>query len=182
MFLKHGKILWFNTTISSLTLDLCFTVPEENNNGFILISANGGLNQQRVAVCNAVVVAALLNATLVLPRFLYSSVWKDTSQFGDIYQEDYFVNYMKSDVHIVKDLPPHLQSLDLEAIGSQITDMDISKEAAPSEFIKAVLPILQQNGVVHFLGFGNRLGFDSVPVHLQVTHTVHLPRSSHLSR
>uniref|UniRef100_A0A0E0PYX6 O-fucosyltransferase family protein n=1 Tax=Oryza rufipogon TaxID=4529 RepID=A0A0E0PYX6_ORYRU len=142
-------------------------VPEENNNGFILISANGGLNQQRVAVCNAVVVAALLNATLVLPRFLYSSVWKDTSQFGDIYQEDYFVNYMKSDVHIVKDLPPHLQSLDLEAIGSQITDMDISKEAAPSEFIKAVLPILQQNGVVHFLGFGNRLGFDSVPVHLQ---------------
>jgi hypothetical protein len=25
-------------------------VPEENNNGFILISANGGLNQQRVAV------------------------------------------------------------------------------------------------------------------------------------
>uniref|UniRef100_J3MEU8 O-fucosyltransferase family protein n=2 Tax=Oryza brachyantha TaxID=4533 RepID=J3MEU8_ORYBR len=142
-------------------------VPEENNNGFILISANGGLNQQRVAVCNAVVVAALLNATLVLPRFLYSSVWKDTSQFGDIYQEDYFVNYMKSDVHIVKDLPPHLQSLDLEEIGSQITDMDISKEAIPTEFIKIALPILQQNGVVHFMGFGNRLGFDSVPVHLQ---------------
>ncbi|KAL6603956.1 hypothetical protein ACP70R_044317 [Stipagrostis hirtigluma subsp. patula] len=141
--------------------------PDENNNGYILISANGGLNQQRVAVCNAVVVAALLNATLVLPRFLYSSVWKDTSQFGDIYQEDYFINYMKSDVRIVKDLPPHLQSLDLEEIGSQITDTDISKEAEPSEFIKSVLPILQQNGVVHFLGFGNRLGFDSVPIHLQ---------------
>ncbi|CAN6169748.1 unnamed protein product [Urochloa humidicola] len=141
--------------------------PEEANNGFILISANGGLNQQRVAVCNAVVVAALLNATLVLPRFLYSSVWKDTSQFGDIYQEDYFMNYMKHDVRIVKELPPHLQSLDLEAIGSQVTDMDISKEAEPSEFVKSVLPILQQNGVVHFLGFGNRLGFDSVPLHLQ---------------
>ncbi|OEL20401.1 Uncharacterized protein BAE44_0018579 [Dichanthelium oligosanthes] len=141
--------------------------PDEINNGFIVISANGGLNQQRVAVCNAVVVAALLNATLVLPRFLYSSVWKDTSQFGDIYQEDYFVNYMKNDVRIVKELPPHLQSLDLEAIGSQVTDKDISKEAEPSEFVKSVLPILQQNGVVHFLGFGNRLGFDSIPVHLQ---------------
>jgi hypothetical protein len=47
--------------------------------------------------------------------------------------------------------------------------MDISKEAEPSEFVKSVLPILQQNGVVHFLGFGNRLGFDTVPVHLQVT-------------
>lgn len=141
--------------------------PSESNNGYILISANGGLNQQRVAVCNAVVVAALLNATLVLPRFLYSSVWKDKSQFGDIYQEDYFVNYMKSDVRIVKDLPPHLQSLDLEAMGSQITDNDIMKEAEPSEFIKSALPILRKNGVVHFLGFGNRLGFDSVPVHLQ---------------
>jgi hypothetical protein len=46
--------------------------------------------------------------------------------------------------------------------------MEISKEAEPSEFVKSILPILQQNGVVHFLGFGNRLGFDSVPVHLQV--------------
>uniref|UniRef100_C6JSC9 O-fucosyltransferase family protein n=1 Tax=Sorghum bicolor TaxID=4558 RepID=C6JSC9_SORBI len=141
--------------------------PDKINSGFILVSANGGLNQQRVAVCNAVVVAALLNATLVLPRFLYSSVWKDTSQFGDIYQEDYFVKYMKNDVRIVKELPARLQSLDLEAIGSQITDMEISKEAEPSEFVKSILPILQQNGVVHFLGFGNRLGFDSVPVHLQ---------------
>jgi len=74
---------------------------------------------------------------------------------------------MKNDVRIVKELPPHLQSLDLEAIGSQVTDIDISKEAEPSELVKSVLPILQQNGVVHFLGFGNRLGFDSVPVHLQ---------------
>lgn len=28
-------------------------------------------------ICNAVAVASLLNATLVLPRFLYSNVWKD---------------------------------------------------------------------------------------------------------
>lgn len=28
-------------------------------------------------ICNAVTVAALLNATLVIPRFLYSNVWKD---------------------------------------------------------------------------------------------------------
>jgi hypothetical protein len=46
--------------------------------------------------------------------------------------------------------------------------MEISKEADPSELVKSILPILEQNGVVHFLGFGNRLGFDSVPVHLQV--------------
>ena len=28
-------------------------------------------------ICNAVAVASLLNATLVLPKFLYSNVWKD---------------------------------------------------------------------------------------------------------
>lgn len=49
----------------------------EGENGYILVSANGGINQQRVAVCNAVVVARLLNATLVLPNFLYNSVWRD---------------------------------------------------------------------------------------------------------
>ncbi|KAK7844991.1 o-fucosyltransferase 8 [Quercus suber] len=90
----------------------------DKNNGYILISANGGLNQQRVAICNAVAVASLLNATLVLPRFLYSNVWKDPSQFGDIYQEEYFMSTLKDEVNIVKDLPLHLSSLDFEALGS----------------------------------------------------------------
>ncbi|KAF8413728.1 hypothetical protein HHK36_001721 [Tetracentron sinense] len=180
------------------------------NTGFILVSANGGLNQQRVAVCNAVAVASLLNATLVVPKFLYSNVWKDPSQyqvalilksliwdgketqwkkymkyvlisvaivymnvcsgwsqFGDIYQEEYFMNILKDEVNIVKDLPHHLQSLNVEAIGSLITDADIMKEAKPIEFVKTVLPLLLRNGVVHFLGFGNRLGFDPLPFKLQ---------------
>ncbi|XP_040381466.1 O-fucosyltransferase 15-like isoform X2 [Oryza brachyantha] len=90
----------------------------EGTNGYIMISANGGINQQRVAICNAVTISRLLNATLVIPKFLYSNVWLDKSQFGDIYQEDYFINYLKSDIRIVKELPVELQSLDLEAIGS----------------------------------------------------------------
>ncbi|KAF5201063.1 O-fucosyltransferase [Thalictrum thalictroides] len=137
------------------------------SSGFILVSANGGLNQQRVAVCNAVAVASLLNATLVLPKFLYSNVWKDPSQFGDIYQEEYFMNILKDEVNIVKNLPLHLQSLDIEAVGSLITDADIVKEAKPADFVRLVLPLLQENGVVHFLGFGNRLGFDPLSSKLQ---------------
>uniref|UniRef100_A0A7C8ZZZ6 O-fucosyltransferase family protein n=1 Tax=Opuntia streptacantha TaxID=393608 RepID=A0A7C8ZZZ6_OPUST len=53
--------------------------PSEGNNGYIMITANGGLNQQRVAVCNAVAIARLLNATLVVPKFMFSSVWRDES-------------------------------------------------------------------------------------------------------
>lgn len=51
---------------------------------------------------------------------------------------------------------------------SQITDMDIMKEAKPMYFVKVVLPLLLKNGVIHFLGFGNRLAFDPLPSNLQV--------------
>ena len=101
-------------------------------------------------VCNAVAVASLLNATLVIPKFLYSNVWKDPrwrlsfkcnlasffqspfdvitillisvicSQFSDIYQEETFMDMLKDDVDIVKELPPHLRSADFEAIGSLV--------------------------------------------------------------
>ncbi|KAH6826932.1 O-fucosyltransferase family protein [Perilla frutescens var. hirtella] len=141
--------------------------PSEGTSGFIMVTANGGINQQRVAVCNAVAIARLLNATLVLPRFMFSSVWRDASQFGDIYQEDYFIDYLKPDIRIVKELPMELQSLDLEAMGSMVTDTDIMKEAKPSFFLKYILPILHLNRVVHFVGFGNRLASDPVPHQLQ---------------
>lgn len=61
-----------------------------------------------------------------------------------------------------------LQSLDLEAIGSMVTDTDIMKEAKPSFFLKYILPILHLNRVVHFVGFGNRLASDPVPHQLQM--------------
>ncbi|KAK9696853.1 hypothetical protein RND81_08G001400 [Saponaria officinalis] len=139
----------------------------KNSNGYILVSANGGLNQQRVAVCNAVAVASLLNATLVVPRFLYSSVWKDPSQFSDIYQVEHFINTLTNEIAIVKELPSRFKSLDMEAIGSLITDAHLEKEAKPIDYANIVLPPLLRNGVVHLLGFGNRLGFDPLPPHIQ---------------
>ncbi|GKU89887.1 hypothetical protein SLEP1_g3962 [Rubroshorea leprosula] len=142
--------------------------PSKGNNGYIMVTANGGINQQRVAVCNAVVVARLLNATLVIPKFMYSSVWRDVSQFSDIYQEEHFINYLTPDIQIVKELPEELRSLDLEAIGSAVTDVEVPKEAKPSFYLKHILPLLLQNKVVHFIGFGHRLAFDPIPFQLQV--------------
>ncbi|GKU89886.1 hypothetical protein SLEP1_g3962 [Rubroshorea leprosula] len=141
--------------------------PSKGNNGYIMVTANGGINQQRVAVCNAVVVARLLNATLVIPKFMYSSVWRDVSQFSDIYQEEHFINYLTPDIQIVKELPEELRSLDLEAIGSAVTDVEVPKEAKPSFYLKHILPLLLQNKVVHFIGFGHRLAFDPIPFQLQ---------------
>ncbi|KAK1420037.1 hypothetical protein QVD17_21326 [Tagetes erecta] len=142
--------------------------PSDGNNGYIMVTANGGINQQRVAVCNIVAVARLLNATLVIPTFMFSTVWRDTSQFSDIYQQDYFIDYLKPDIRILNELPKDLQSLDLQAIGSVLTDADIAKEAKPSFYLKYILPLLKKNRVVHFLGFGNRLASDPIPYHLQM--------------
>ncbi|KAK8642224.1 hypothetical protein V6N13_011579 [Hibiscus sabdariffa] len=148
--------------------------PDEGKNGYVMVTANGGINQQRVAVCNAVVVARLLNATLVVPKFMYSSVWKDASQFSDIYQEDHFIKDLAPDVRLVKELPEELKSLDLEAIGSVVTDIDVMKESKPSFYLKNILPILLQKRVVHFVGFGNRLAFDPIPFQLQIQETAAL--------
>lgn len=43
------------------------------------------------------------------------------SQFGDIYQEEFFISYLTPDIRIVKELPVELQSLDLDAIGSVVS-------------------------------------------------------------
>ncbi|KAL3685516.1 hypothetical protein R1sor_003538 [Riccia sorocarpa] len=142
--------------------------PEpEDSSGYIMVSADGGLNQQRVAICNSVAVARLMNATLVLPKFLFNSVWKDESQFGDIYQESYFINYLKDDVRIVKELPLELRSLDLAIMGSILTNVDVPKESMPRFYLDNVMPILLKNRVVHFVGFENSLSFDPVPPEIQ---------------
>ncbi|CAH2038179.1 unnamed protein product [Thlaspi arvense] len=141
--------------------------PDDGKNGYIMVTANGGINQQRVAVCNIVVVARLLNAALVIPKFMLSDVWTDASQFGDIYQEEHFTEYLSPDIRIVKELPKKLQSLDLEAIGSVVTDADVMKEAKPEFYTQHILPVLLKNRVIHFVGFGNRLAFDPMPFELQ---------------
>ncbi|XP_057973779.1 O-fucosyltransferase 11-like isoform X2 [Malania oleifera] len=45
--------------------------------GYLIVEANGGLNQQRSSICNAVAVAVLLNAVLVIPHFEFNSIWRD---------------------------------------------------------------------------------------------------------
>ncbi|XP_022632365.1 uncharacterized protein At1g04910 isoform X3 [Vigna radiata var. radiata] len=61
------------------------SVPEAElpkSNGFLIIEANGGLNQQRLSICDAVAVAGLLNATLLIPIFHLNSVWRDSRVKG----------------------------------------------------------------------------------------------------
>ncbi|CAN6193369.1 unnamed protein product, partial [Urochloa humidicola] len=55
-------------------------VPENETSGFIFIHAEGGLNQQRIAICNAVAIAKIMNVTLILPVLKQDQIWKDQTR------------------------------------------------------------------------------------------------------
>ncbi|XP_027346868.1 protein ESMERALDA 1-like [Abrus precatorius] len=136
-------------------------LPESN--GYIYVEANGGLNQQRTSVCNAVAVAGYLNATLVIPNFHYHSIWKDPSKFKDIYDDEYFINTLKNDVRVVDKIPEYL----MERFGSNMTNVHNFRIKAWSSiqyYRDVVLPKLLEEKVIRISPFANRLSFDAPPV------------------
>eukprot|EP00268_Persea_americana_P047259 TRINITY_DN4912_c0_g1_i4.p1 TRINITY_DN4912_c0_g1~~TRINITY_DN4912_c0_g1_i4.p1 ORF type:complete len:572 (+),score=77.09 TRINITY_DN4912_c0_g1_i4:441-2156(+) len=136
-----------------------------SSTGFLIIEANGGLNQQRLSICDAVAVAGLLNATLVIPIFHLNSVWRDSSKFGDIFDEEYFIDTLKNDVRIVKHLPEDvLQHFDNNI--SNIVNLRVKAWSSPSYYLKRVLPKLLAMGAVRIAPFSNRLAH-AVPPNIQ---------------
>lgn len=139
-------------------------LPESN--GYILVEANGGLNQQRSTICNAVAVAKLLNATLIIPHFHLNSVWKDPSRFGDIFDEEYFIESLSQQVRIMRELPKEVMARYENA--SMI--YKISKVKAwslPRFYLESALPELLKRGVIRFSPFANRLAYDGIPKKIQ---------------
>ncbi|KAL9173653.1 hypothetical protein ABFS82_02G002000 [Erythranthe guttata] len=74
-------------------------------NRYLLIATSGGLNQQRTGIVDAVVSAYILNATLVVPKLDQKSFWKDASNFSEIFDAEWFVNYLSKHVKIINSLP-----------------------------------------------------------------------------
>lgn len=135
-------------------------LPESN--GYIYVEANGGLNQQRTSIGNAVAMAGYLNATLIIPHFHYHSIWRDPSKFKDIYDEDYFITTLENDVQVVNTIPEYIMER-FDHNMSNVYNFRIKAWSSIQYYRDAVLPKLLEEKLIRISPFANRLSFDAPP-------------------
>ncbi|KAL3840958.1 hypothetical protein ACJIZ3_025549 [Penstemon smallii] len=88
--------------------------------------------------CDGVGIARLLNATLVLPKFEVAAYWNESSQFGDVFDVEYFIQQMNGFVQVVKELPAEIGS-------KEPVRVDCSKRKGSFDYIESVLPSLLEH-------------------------------------
>ncbi|KAK9090167.1 hypothetical protein Sjap_023344 [Stephania japonica] len=72
---------------------------------FLVVVASGGLNQQRNQIADAVVIARILEASLVVPSLQVNLIWGDESEFSDLFDVEFFKKALRADVRVVSSLP-----------------------------------------------------------------------------
>ncbi|KAM3703374.1 hypothetical protein ACB098_04G090100 [Castanea mollissima] len=134
------------------------------NNGYLMVSCNGGLNQMRAAICDMVAIARYLNVTLIVPELDKASFWADPSEFQDIFDVDHFITSLRDEVRILKELPPRLKrKMELGKVYSMppISWSDISY------YHNQILPLIWKHKVVHLNRTDARLANNGQPLELQ---------------
>ncbi|KAK8603594.1 hypothetical protein V6N13_096068 [Hibiscus sabdariffa] len=131
-------------------------VHERSSNGYLLIAASGGLNQQRTGISDAVVVARILNATLVVPELDHNSYWKDNSDFANIFDVNWFISYLVKDVTVVKRVPEKF----MRSMGKNPYSMRVPRKSPPEYYLDQVQPILKRRHVLQLTKFDYRLAND----------------------
>ncbi|XP_024032912.1 O-fucosyltransferase 39 [Morus notabilis] len=145
------------------------TLPEKST-GYIQVFLDGGLNQQRMGICDAVAVAKILNATLVIPYLEVNPVWRDSSSFEDIFDVHHFINVLKDDVSIVRELPYEFSWSTREFYSTAIRTTRIKTapvHASANWYLENVLPVLESYGIAAISPFSHRLAFDNLPMDIQ---------------
>ncbi|KAL8141218.1 hypothetical protein V2J09_007239 [Rumex salicifolius] len=126
--------------------------------------------QWTVPICDAVAVAKILNATLVIPHLDLNPVWQDSSSFEDIFDVDHFIDTLSNEVRIVKELPDEYFWSTREYYATGIRETRIKSaphHASVDWYLENVPPILERHGIVAIAPFSHRLAFDNVPKMIQ---------------
>ncbi|KAG6509579.1 hypothetical protein ZIOFF_027579 [Zingiber officinale] len=134
------------------------------NNGYLMVSCNGGLNQMRAAICDMVAIARHLNVTLIVPELDKTSFWSDPSEFQDIFDVDHFITSLRDEVRILKELPLRLKArVDRGLVYSMppVSWSDISY------YENQILPLIQKFKVVHLNRTDARLANNGLPPEIQ---------------
>ncbi|KAI3798761.1 hypothetical protein L1987_34040 [Smallanthus sonchifolius] len=141
-----------------------------DSSGYIQVFLDGGLNQQRMGICDAVAVAKILNATLVIPYLEVNPVWKDTSSFEDIFDVGHFMNVLKDDISIVRELPDEYAWSTREYYASAIRSTRVKNaplHASANWYLEHISPVLESYGIAAISPFSHRLAFNNMPVNIQ---------------
>ncbi|MQM05291.1 hypothetical protein Taro_038105 [Colocasia esculenta] len=142
----------------------------KKSRGYIQVFLDGGLNQQKMGICDAVAVAKILNATLVIPFLEVNPVWKDSSTFTDLFDVDHFIDVLKDEITIVRDLPEEYSwsTREYYALGIRPTRIKMAPiHASANWYLENVLPVLRKYGIAAIAPFSHRLAFDNLPEDLQ---------------
>ncbi|XP_024518188.1 O-fucosyltransferase 34 [Selaginella moellendorffii] len=134
------------------------------NNGYLMVSCNGGLNQMRAAICDMVAIAKYLNVTLIVPELDKTSFWADPSDFGDIFDVDHFINSLRDEVRIIKQVPAKFaQRLQNQAVYT-MPPVSWSNE---SYYLNQILPLIKKHKILHLNRTDARLANNGLPDEIQ---------------
>lgn len=129
--------------------------PLKESNGYLRVRCNGGLNQQRSAICNAVLAARIMNATLVLPELDANSFWHDDSGFQGIYDVEHFIKALRYDVRIVESIPEvRVKGKSKKIKGYQLRP---PRDAPISWYTTVALGKMKEHGAIYLTPFSHRL-------------------------
>lgn len=126
--------------------------PISQTNGFIFVRIQGGFHEIRNSICDVVVVARLLNATLAMPEIQSTTSSKGISSqfksFAYLYNEEQFVLSLSKDVTVVRTLPKDLKGARRK---KEIPVFKVPYSASPFYYLRHVLPVLKKHSVVELV-------------------------------